>query len=171
VPDPVRPPAGSHDPSVPTGALELSAASLFEAMLAARDAADDDDATRNAFYRALMRATLLLPLPPGSADDARRSLQGAAGDAEEVEIGVMLARGADGAMVNVLFASGAALAAWAPAASGMLPLPASVVFRNLAASGLPAILDPAGPIPYRFEVDEIAALAAGRLPAGGVNEP
>jgi hypothetical protein len=27
------------------------------------------------------------------------------------------------------------------------------------------VLDPAGPIPYRFEADEVAALADGRLPA------
>ena len=30
-------------------------------------------------------------------------------------------------------------------------------------------MDPAGPIPYRFEPDELAALAAGRLP--GTDEP
>ena len=33
-----RPAAGSHDRSTPSGSLEESAANLFEAMLAARDA-------------------------------------------------------------------------------------------------------------------------------------
>ena len=41
--------------------------------------------------------------------------------------------------------------------------------QNLAASGLRAILDPAGPIPYRFEPDELAALAAGVFP--GTRDP
>ena len=34
---------------------------------------------------------------------------------------------------------------------------------------MPAIMDPAGPVPYRFEIDELAALAAGRIP--GTDRP
>ena len=82
-------------------------------------------------------------------------------------MGVLLARAPDGASVNVVFGSQAALAAWSPLGSTSLALPAPVVLANLAASGLPAILDPAGPIPYRFEPDELAALAAGRIPETG----
>jgi hypothetical protein len=37
----------------------------------------------------------------------------------------------------------------------------------MAATGSPAIMDPAGPGPYRFEPDELAALAAGLLPGSG----
>ena len=80
----------------------------------------------------------------------------------------MLARDPDGQPTSVLFASFASLSAWAPSGTGNLPLPARIVFGNLAASGLPAIMDPAGPIPYRFEPDELAALAEGRVP--GSNE-
>jgi hypothetical protein len=40
---------------------------------------------------------------------------------------------------------------------------------NLAAAGMPAVMDPSGPIPYRFEISELAALADGRLP--GTDEP
>ncbi len=164
------PAPGSHDRSTPTGSLETSAASLFEAMLAARDAQGGGD-TRplEAFHGALMDSTLLLPVPPGTDAEARQALERAVTDSEEVEIAVMLARDGEGATVNVLFASPGALSAWAPVGTASLPLPARIVFGNLAASGLPAIMDPAGPIPYRFEPDEIAALAEGRRP--GSDQP
>ena len=163
--DRLAPPApASHDRSVPTGILEESAASLFEAMQAARDAEAADDEAPKRFYRALATATLLLPVPPGTQEEARRSLATAVTDQEEVEIGVMLARDSAGQPVSVVFASGAALAAWSPSGTGSIALPARIVLQNLADSGLPAILDPAGPIPYRFEPDELRALAAGRIP-------
>ncbi|MGI8872032.1 MAG: SseB family protein [Candidatus Limnocylindria bacterium] len=167
-----RPAPGSHDRGVPTGSLEESAASLFEAMTAAREAeaaGDRSGARLHAFYRALATATLLLPVPPGAQEDTRQALESAVNDQDEVEVGVMLARDAEEAPVSVLFASVGALAAWAPRGTSSLPLPARVVLSNLAASGLPAILDPAGPVPYRFEPDELAALAAGQLP--GSDEP
>ncbi|HET9497617.1 MAG TPA: hypothetical protein VFP83_04765, partial [Candidatus Limnocylindria bacterium] len=63
----------------------------------------------------------------------------------------------------------AAMAAWSPLGSSSLALPARIALSNLAAAGMPVILDPAGPIPYRFEPDEIADLAAGRMP--GTDEP
>jgi hypothetical protein len=168
-PEAHRPPApGSHDRSVPTGNLEVSAATLFEAMSEARDAEGGQDREPlSRFYRTLMSSTLLLPIPPEAREDARSALEQAVHEADEIEIGVMLARDPDGDTVSVLFASPGALAAWAPTGSGSLPLPARIVFSNLAASGLPAMLDPAGPIPYRFEADEIAELAAGRLPHSG----
>lgn len=159
------PAAGSHDRSVPTGSLEVSAATLFEAMLAARDVDPDaDSGPLREFYRTLMASTLLLPVPPGTDDDARRALEQAVNDQDEVEIAVMMARDGDGQPINVCFASPGALAAWAPVGTTSLPLPARIVFANLAASGLPAVLDPAGPIPYRFETAEVAALASGRMP-------
>ena len=65
-----------------------------------------------------------------------------------------------------MFGSFGALAAWAPSGSGNLPLPARIAIANLAAAGMPAIMDPAGPVPYRFETDELAALAEGRIPGG-----
>ena len=71
--------------------------------------------------------------------------------------------------VSVVFASFGALAAWAPPRTGNLPLPARIAVANLAAAGLPAIMDPAGPVPYRFDADELAALASGRLP--GIDAP
>ena len=164
------PAPGSHDRSMPTGSLEVSAATLFEAMIAARDAQGGTDARPlESFHRALMEATLLLPVPPGTDAEAREALERAVTDNEEVEIAVMLARDGDGSTVNVLFASPGALSAWAPVGTTSLPLPARIVFGNLAASGLPAVMDPAGPIPYRFEPDEIAALAEGRRP--GSDEP
>jgi hypothetical protein len=164
------PAPGSHDRSMPTGSLEVSAASLFEAMLAAREAQGGPDSRPlQAFHRALMESTLLLPVPPGTDAEAREALQRAVTDSEEVEIAVMLARDGDGSTVNVLFASPGALSAWAPVGTTSLPLPARIVFGNLAASGLPAVMDPAGPIPYRFEPEEIAALADGRRP--GSEEP
>jgi hypothetical protein len=63
----------------------------------------------------------------------------------------------------------AALSAWSPRGTASLPLPARIAIGNMAAAGVPAIMDPAGPIPYRFEPDELAALAAGHLP--GTDEP
>jgi hypothetical protein len=164
------PAPGSHDRSTPTGSLEESAANLFEAMIAARDAeAAGDRAPLEQFYRVLMSGTLLLPVPPDHGEDARRALESAVNDDAEVEISVMLARDGDGQPTSVLFASFGALAAWAPRGPGNLPLPARIVFANLAASGLPAIMDPSGPIPYRFEADEVRALAAGLLP--GTDQP
>jgi hypothetical protein len=61
------------------------------------------------------------------------------------------------------------MAAWSPLGSSSLALPARIALSNLAAAGMPVILDPAGPIPYRFEPEEIADLAAGRLP--GTDQP
>jgi hypothetical protein len=164
------PSPGSHDRSTPTGSLEVSAATLFEAMLAARDAEQrGDSAALERFYRTLMTSTVLLPVPPGTETDARAALESAVSDEQEVEISVMLARGAEGEAVSVLFASSGSLAAWAPRGTTSLPLPARIAFGNLAAAGLAAVMDPAGPIPYRFEPDEIAALAEGRMP--GTDEP
>lgn len=164
-PVPTAPEPGSHDRSTPSGSLEESAASLFEAMLAAREAeATGERGPLEQFYRVLMGATLLLPVPPDHGEDARRALETAVSDDAEVEINVMLARDGEGRPTSVLFASFGALAAWSPSGTGNLPLPARIVFANLAASGLPAIMDPAGPVPYRFEPDELAALAAGRMP-------
>lgn len=165
-----RPAPGSHDPRTPTGTLEQSASNLWEAMLAARDAEDrDDDDPRalHAFYRALMSGTLILPVPPDHGEDAREALASAVNDDAEVEISVMLAREADGSPISVAFGSFAALAAWAPARTANLPLPARIAVGNLAASGLPAVLDPAGPIPYRFEPAELTDLAAGLVPGTG----
>jgi SseB protein N-terminal domain len=162
------PAPGSHDRSSPSGTLETSAANLFEAMLAAK--AQEGSGSRSAldeFYRTLMSGTVLLPVPPDHGDEAKAALEAAVNDDEEVEISVMLARDPDGETVNVLFGSLAALAAWSPRGTANLPLPARIAFPNLAANGLPAILDPAGPIPYRFEPDEVGALAAGQLPSSG----
>ncbi|MFN2483463.1 MAG: SseB family protein [Candidatus Limnocylindria bacterium] len=164
------PAAASHDRTVPTGTLEQSAAALFEAMLAARDAKErGENEPPHAFYRALMSSTLLLPVPPGTQDEARSSLAAAVSDQDEVEIGVMLARDRSGSPISVVFGSGASLAAWSPTGTGSIALPARVVVGNLAASGLPAILDPAGPVPYRFAPDELRALSAGLIP--GTDEP
>lgn len=165
-----RPLPGSHARSVPTGTLEESAAALYEAAIAARDAeGGDDPAPLHAFYRAISAATLLLPVPPGAEKEAREAVEGVADDEQEVEVGVLLARAPDGSSVSVAFGSHAAMAAWSPLGSSSLALPARIALANLAAAGLPVILDPAGPIPYRFEPDEIADLAAGRLP--GTDEP
>ena len=165
-----RPAPGSHDRSTPTGSLETSSANLFEVMVAARDAqGNGDDAGEHltTFYRTLMSGTLLLPVPPNHGDEARDALAAAVNDDEEVEISVMLARDAAGQPVNVLFGSIGSLAAWSPLGTANLPLPARIAFANLAANGLPAILDPAGPIPYEFEASEVAALAAGQVPHTG----
>jgi hypothetical protein len=166
-----RPQPGSHDRSVPSGTLETSAANLFDAMLAARDAEDRGDAPRalHEFYRTLMSGTLLLPVPPEHGEEAKAALAAAVNDDEQVEISVMLAQEAEGRPVSVLFGSVGALAAWAPAHTGNLPLPGRIAIANLAAAGLPAIMDPAGPVPYRFDAEELAALAEGRLP--GTGEP
>ena len=169
---PIDAPApGSHDRSVPSGSLEESAANLFEAMLAARDAEErgDDRRALNEFYRTLMTGTLLLPVPPDHGDEAKAALAAAVNDDEQVEISVMLAQEAEGRPVSVVVGSVGALAAWAPARTGNLPLPARIAVANLAAAGMPAIMDPAGPVPYRFDTDELVALASGRLP--GTDEP
>lgn len=165
-----RPLPGSHARGVPSGTLEESAAALYEAAIAARDAeGGDDPAPLQAFYRAIGTATLLLPVPPGAEQEAREAVEHVADDQEEVEVGVLLARAPDGSSVSVAFGSHAAMAAWSPLGSSSLALPARIALANLASAGLPVILDPAGPIPYRFEPDEIADLAAGRLP--GTDEP
>ena len=170
VPDGQRPAPGSHDRSTPSGTLEESAANLFEAMLAARAAEErGDSAALDAFYRTLMSGTLLLPVPPEHGDEAKAALAAAVNDDEQVEISVMLAREGGGGPVSVVFGSFAALAAWAPSGTGNLPLPARIAIANLAAAGMPAIMDPAGPVPYRFDVAELTALASGRLP--GTGEP
>jgi hypothetical protein len=110
-----------------------------------------------------------MPVPPGSEAQAQAAVEQAVDDDAEVEIGVLLGRGTDGNPVSVAFGSHAAMAAWSPLGSTSLALPARIALANLAAAGLPVILDPAGPIPYRFEPDEIADLAAGRMP--GTGEP
>lgn len=161
-----RPAPGSHDRSRPSGSLETSAANLFEAMAAARDAEERGTgrAALDGFYRTLMSGTLLFPVPPDHGEEAKAALASAIDDSDEVEISVMLARDGDGEPVSVCFASNGALAAWAPRGTASLPLPARVAVANLASAGLPAIMDPAGPIPYRFETTELLALADGRLP-------
>jgi len=167
-----RPAAGSHDRTTPTGSLEESAAALFEAMLAARDAeerGEEGGQAQRGFYQALMSGILLLPVPPDHGEEAKDALASAVNDDAEVEISVMLAADADGQPISVCFASYAALSAWAPRGTATLPIPARIAVANMAATGAPAIMDPAGPIPYRFETDELAALAAGRLP--GADEP
>ena len=163
-----RPAPGSHDRSTPSGSLEESAANLFDAMLAAREAETRGDrGPLVAFYRTLMSGTLLLPVPPEHGDEAKAALASAVTDDEQVEISVMLAREGGGETVSVVFGSFAALAAWAPAQTGNLPLPARIAVANLAAAGMPAIMDPAGPVPYRFDLGELAALAAGNIPGSG----
>jgi hypothetical protein len=165
-----RPEPGSHDRTTPTGSLETSSANLFEVMVAARDAQANGDAggeELSVFYRTLMSGTVLLPVPPDHGEEARDALASAVNDDQEVEISVMLARDGAGQPVNVLFGSIAALAAWSPLGTANLPLPARIAFANLAANGLPAILDPAGPVPYEFDAGEVAALAAGQLPQTG----
>jgi hypothetical protein len=170
VPD--APQAGSHDRSTPSGGLEESSLAIFEAMLAARDAEASGEGGRaalDAFYRTLMSGTLLLPVPPEHGDEAKSALAAAVNDDEEVEVSVLLAADADGRATSVCFASVAALSAWSPRGTASLPLPARIAIGNMAAAGVPAIMDPAGPIPYRFEPEELTALAAGVLP--GTEEP
>lgn len=166
-----RPAPGSHDRSVPSGSLETSAANLFDAMLAARDAEErgGDPRVLAEFYRTLMSGTLLLPVPPEHGEEAKVALASAVNDDEQVEISVMLAQEGEGRPVSVVFGSVGALAAWAPAKTGNLPLPARIAIANLAAAGLPTIMDPAGPVPYRFDPEELEALAEGRIP--GSSEP
>jgi hypothetical protein len=162
-----RPEPGSHDRSVPSGSLETSAANLFDAMLAAQEAEGRGDrGPLHEFYRTLMSGTLLLPVPPEHGEEAKAALASAVNDDEQVEISVMLAR-EGAAAVSVVFGSVGALAAWAPLNTGNLPLPARIAIANLAAAGLPAIMDPAGPVPYRFDADELTALADGRIPVTG----
>ena len=165
-PETDRPAPGSHDRSTPSGALETSAANLFEAMLAAREAEErgGDRRVLDAFYRTLMSGTLLLPVPPEHGEEAKAALASAVNDDEQVEISVMLAREGEGTPVGVVFGSVGALAAWAPSHTGNLPLPARIAIANLASAGMPAIMDPAGPVPYRFDAEELTALADGRLP-------
>lgn len=165
------PAPGSHDRSVPSGTLETSAANLFDAMLAARDAEERGTGAGalTEFYRTLMTGTLLLPVPPEHGEEAKAALASAVNDDEQVEISVMLAQEGEGRPVSVVFGSVGALAAWAPAHTGNLPLPARIAIANLAAAGLPAIMDPSGPVPYRFDPDELVALAEGRIP--GSEEP
>jgi hypothetical protein len=166
------PEPGSHDRSMPSGVLEESSMAIFEAMLAARDAEANGEGGRaalDAFYRTLMNGTLLLPVPPEHGDEAKEALAAAVNDDEEVEVSVLLAADADGRPTSVCFASVAALSAWSPRGTASLPLPARIAIGNMAAAGVPAIMDPAGPIPYRFEPDELMALAAGVLP--GTDEP
>ena len=165
-PDLERPAPGSHDRNTPSGSLEQSSANLFEAMLAAREAEDANagPGALHEFYRTLISGTLLLPVPPEHGEEAKEALAAAVNDDQQVEISVMLAREGDGAPVGVVFGSVAAMAAWAPARTGNLPLPARIAIANLAAAGMPAIMDPAGPVPYRFDIDELTALAAGLLP-------
>jgi hypothetical protein len=159
-----RPSPGSHDRSVPSGSLETSAANLFDAMLAAKDAEERGDrGPLIEFYRTLMASTLLLPVPPEHGEEAKAALASAVNDDEQVEISVMLAREGEAA-VSVVFGSIGALAAWAPRNTGNLPLPARIAVANLASTGLPAIMDPAGPVPYRFDAEELVALADGRIP-------
>jgi hypothetical protein len=170
VPD--APEAGSHDRSTPSGTLEESSLAIFEAMLAARDAEASGEGGRaalDAFYRTLMSGTLLLPVPPEHGEEAKSALAAAINDDEEVEVSVLLAADADGRATSVCFASVAALSAWSPRGTASLPLPARIAITNMAQAGVPAIMDPAGPIPYRFEPDELMSLAAGVLP--GTEEP
>jgi hypothetical protein len=165
-----RPEPGSHDPSTPTGSLETSSANLFEVMIAAREAQANGAPSGEeltTFYRTLMSGTVLLPVPPDHGEEARDALASAVNDDQEVEISVMLAKDGAGQPVNVLFGSIAALAAWSPLGTANLPLPARIAFANLAANRLPAILDPAGPVPYEFDATEVAALAAGQVPQTG----
>lgn len=166
-----RPAPGSHDRSVPSGSLEESAANLFDAMLAAREGEErgGDKRALHEFYRVLMSGTLLLPVPPDHGEEAKAALASAVNDDEQVEISVMLAQEGEGRPVSVVFGSVGALAAWAPARTGNLPLPARIAVANLAAAGLPTIMDPAGPVPYRFDLEELEALAEGRVP--GSDEP
>jgi hypothetical protein len=167
-----RPEPGSHDRQTPTGSLEESAAALFDVMLAARDAEQRGEPlgeAQRSFYRTLMSGILLLPVPPDHGEEAKAALASAVNDDAEVEISVMLASDADGHPISVCFASYAALSAWAPRGTATLPLPARIAVANMAAADAPAIMDPAGPIPYRFESEELAALSAGRLP--GSEEP
>ena len=166
------PEPGSHDRSTPSGSLEESSLAIFEAMLAARDAeavGEDGRAALDSFYRTLMNGTLLLPVPPEHGEEAKSALASAVNDDEEVEVSVLLAADADGRPTSVCFASVAALSAWSPRGTASLPLPARIAIGNMAAAGVPAIMDPAGPIPYRFEPEELTALAAGVLP--GTEEP
>ena len=144
---------------------------MFEAMLATREAEERGGNRRvlDAFYRTLMSGTLLLPVPPEHGEEAKAALASAVNDDEQVEISVMLAREGEGTPVGVVFGSVGALAAWAPSHTGNLPLPARIAIANLASAGMPAIMDPAGPVPYRFDADELTALADGRLP--GSDEP
>ena len=109
-------------------------------MLAARDAeerGESNSAALRDFYRALMTATLLLPVPPDHGDEADAALEGAVNDDAEVEISVMLAADADGQPISVCFASFAALSAWAPRGTASLPIPSRIAVANMAAAKVP----------------------------------
>ena len=111
-----RPAPGSHDRGTPSGSLEESAANLFEAMLAARDAqerGEADGSAQRGFYQALMSGILLLPVPPDHGEEAKQALATAVNDDAEVEISVLLAADTDGQPISVCFGSYAALSAWA----------------------------------------------------------
>lgn len=74
-----RPAPGSHDRSMPSGALEESSLAIFEAMLAARDAevsGAPGRAALDSFYRVLMDGTLLLPVPPEHGDESEIGARG-----------------------------------------------------------------------------------------------
>ena len=162
-----RPTPGSHDRGTPSGSLETSSANLFEVMLAARDAEarGAGSGALQSFYRTLMSGTLLFPVPPDHGDEAKAALASAVNDDDEVEISVMLARdGRRRHSERLLRLHGGALRLVAGRKPRRCRLPARVAFDNLAAAGCPAVLDPAGPIPYRFETSEVEALAAGRIP-------
>src|SRR5918994_1289735 len=110
-PLPDRPAPGSHDRRTPTGSLEESAAAIYEAALAARDAesrGNPDRRALHAFYRTVMNGTLLLPVPPEHGEEAKAALASAVTDDEEVEVAVMLARDGEGQPVRGAFGVGAA---------------------------------------------------------------
>ena len=170
------PQPGSHDRSTPTGTLEeSSAANLFEAMLAARDAEERGEAGQRrpatTSTATLMTATLLLPVPPDHGDEAKAALEAAVNDDAEVEISVMLAADADGQPISVCFASCCRPVGLGAARHGVsLPIPARIaVGEHGGRQGVPAIMDPAGPVPYRFEPEELAALAA--VPSPTTSDP
>src|SRR5207244_10642963 len=101
-----RPAPGSHDPSTPSGSLETSSANLFEVMIAAREAQASGDSSGErlrAFYRTLMSGTLLLPVPPNHGEEARDALASPVNADQEVGIGGMPARTAEGRPVTVRF--------------------------------------------------------------------
>ena len=135
-------------------------------MLAARDAEASGEGGRaalDAFYRTLMNGTLLLPVPPEHGDEAKSALEAAVNDDEEVEVSVLLAADADGQPTSVCFASrGGPLRLVAARDGQSCRCPRGSRSATWPPPGVPAIMDPAGPIPYRFEPEELTALAAGR---------
>ncbi len=167
-----RPAPGSHDRSSPSGSLETSAANLFDAMLAAREAEERGDDRRH--------ARCVLPDPderhaaPSGAAGARRAGEGRARLCRQRRRAGRDQRDAGqggGGATRSAWASGQS-ARWRP---GRRQTPAICRCRHALRSrtwprpSLPAIMDPAGPVPYRFDPDELAALADGRIP--GSNQP